>query len=135
MRNACKRAVLSALLSLINISGCATLPSSPSPGRNVLLGDRVTIGRDTVPVQHYWTVRDLLGQRLGRFSFALNTPGHGPLVVVDGRPEFDGMRWLLAMRATEVQHIDLLGTSEAAVLYGGVAAHGAIVIKTRNGQR
>ena len=135
MRNAHKRAVLSALLSLICISGCATLPSSPSPSRDLLLGDRVTIGRDTVPIQDYWTVRDLLGQRLGRFSFPMSMPGHGPLVVVDGRPEFDGMRWLRTMAATEVQHIDLLGTSEAALLYGGVAAHGAIVIKTRNGQR
>ena len=105
--------------------------SSPSARRDLFLGERVTIGRDTVTIQDNWTVHDLLGQRLARYAFARNTLGRGPLIVVDGTPRIVGLNLLRSMRASDVQHVDVLRPSEAGLLYGGLGVDGAIVIKTR----
>ena len=126
-----KQLILSALLSLTGTLGCAAYAANPSAQRDLFVGERVTIGRDTVTVQWDWTVHDLLGQRFARYAFATSTPGRAPIVIVDGTPRLNGLNLLRSMRAIDVQHIDMLWPSEAGLLYGGLATDGAIVIKTR----
>ena len=97
-------------------------------------GDRVLIGNDTVIVNGPRTVWELLEGRVARFRFSENALGRSPLVVVDDVALVDGLSALTAIRAADVQRINILWPTEAAFRYGSSGGSGAIVIKTRSGR-
>jgi hypothetical protein len=130
---------LSVALAGFSLTTAACVTSSPyaaskSAYNIVGLGDRVLIGNDTVIVNGPRTVLELLEGRVARFRFSHNALGRSPLVVVDDVALVDGLSALTAMRAADVQRIEILWPTEAAFRYGSSGGSGAIVIKTRTGR-